>query len=142
MANKYLGINSLLQYAGVGTSPSAYATIGGVKDIKQSASVTVIDTTTMDITDRTKRKSGALIDEGKMTFQIFADWTDTAGHVALWSNRGQTGYFKLIPGGYPTSPGVTKTFTAVIADISETYPLDNYQVWDLTLDVTGPAVKS
>lgn len=141
--NQYFGAGTLIKYGGL-TSPPSYVAVGGIRDvIKGSATVGTTDITTHDVAvvDRTRRKGGTLIDEGSYTFQVFSDLADSgaSGQVTLFNNRGKTGYFQLVPaGGY--SPAKTITFQAVIADVSDSYPMDGFQVWDMKLEVTGPKV--
>ena len=142
MANQQYGAGTLVQFGGL-TSPPTYVTIASIKgDIKGAASVGIADISTHDTmaVDRTKRKGGTTIDEGKYTFDLFSDLTDAgaAGHATLMANRGKTGYFKIVPANY--SPAKTITFQAVIASISDMYPMENYQTWSMELDVTGPKV--
>ncbi len=143
--NQYFGGGTLLQFGGLTapSSTSAYATLAGITDVIKGASTTkVIDITTHDATNidtnPTIRKAGGLIDEGKYTFKMYSDLGDTAGQIALFNARHKTGYFRLLPVGY--SPQKSVTFQAVIADISDSYPLADYQMWDVTLDVSGPKV--
>lgn len=131
---------ALLSFGGI-TSPPSYAPLGGCKDIKgPDGSVTVLDSTTQDITDNTKRKLGALIDEGKLTVTVWEDWGDTSGQVVLMKNKGAVGYFQLAPKNY--SPAVTLTFTAVISKVGHSYKIDGEQAFDLELDITAPVVKT
>ena len=140
--NQYYGAGTLLKYGGLtSASVGSYVTIGGIKgDIKGASTVQVVDISTHDtmVVDRTKRKGGATIDEGKYTFELFSDLGDSTGQMTLMNNRGKTAYFQMTPAAY--SPAKTITFTAVISSVSDTYPMENYQTWSVELDVSGPKV--
>lgn len=123
------------------TSPPSYLILGGCKDIKgPDGSATVLDSTTQDITDNTKRKLGALVDEGKITVTVWEDLTDTTGHRILVGNKGALGYFQLKPKNY--SPVVTRTFTAIISKVGSSYKIDGEQAFDLELDISAPVVTA
>lgn len=138
--SQFYGAGTLVKFGGL-TSPPTYVTLGGIKgDIKGSRTSGVTDISTHDTmaVDRTKRKAGTTIDEGKYTFEMFSDLTDTAGQVLVNNNVNKTGYFQIAPAGY--SPAKTITFQAVIVSISEVFPMEGYQTWTMELDVTGPKV--
>ena len=121
-------------------SAGTYTTLGGVKDIKRGGrSATIVDATTQDVNDNTKRKIGALVDEGNVTFQMWVDLADS-GHQALMTNVGNIGYFQLAPKNQ--TPAKTKTFAAVVQTVGETYPVDGGQVYDVTIDITAPVVTA
>lgn len=141
MSQQFYGAGTVLEYGGL-TSPPSYVTVGGIrKDYKQGRSAGVTDISTHDTmaVDRTKRKGGTTIDEGKFTFELFSDLTDTQ-HQALRDNVGKTAYFRLTPAAY--SPAKHKTFTAVIVNVSETYPMEDYQTWSIELDISAPSLWS
>lgn len=135
MANQYVGGATLSWSA---ASPISYLAVGLVKDIKKGAkSSTVLDATTQDVTDNTKRKLGGLVDPGQCGFQLWGDLTDSTGHVAMLAAVGSVCYFKLtLKGG----SGKIQTFAALIQSVSETYPVDGGQMWDVSLDISGPTV--
>ena len=136
--NQQYGAGTVLEYGGL-TSPPSYVAIGGItKDYKGNKTAGVTDISTHDTmaVDRTKRKGGTTIDEGKYTFELFSDLTDTQ-HQALRDNVSKTAYFRLTPANY--SPAKKKTFQAVIVGVSDTYPMEGYQTWSIELDITAPA---
>ncbi len=121
-------------------SAGAYTTLGGIKDIKRSGrSATILDSTTQDVADNTKRKLGALVDEGNCTFDMWFDLADS-GHQALMANVGKIAYFQAAPKNQ--TPAKTKTFTAVIQTVGEVYPVDGGQMYSVTLDISAPVVTA
>ena len=141
MSNQVYGAGTVLEYGGL-TSPPSYNVVGGIMgDYKQGRSAAVVDLSTHDTMaiDRTKRKGGTTIDEGKFTFELFSDLGDTQ-HQALRDNIAKTAYFRLTPAGY--SPAKHKSFQAVIVNVGETYPMENYQKWSIELDISAPSVWS
>lgn len=128
------GLGTLLKYGGL-SSPPSYATIGLVKDIKgPEQSATIIDATTQDVTDNRKRKIGALVDAGTVTFQAWFNIKGTQ-HAALYNNVGALAYFTLTPAG--NSPVEVITFQAVIQKVGNTFPVDGGQMMEVTLDISG-----
>ncbi len=137
MANQYVG-GALLKVNFV--SAGSYATLGLVKDIKRSGrTANVLDGTTQEITDNTKRKLGALVDEGNCTFDMWVDLADT-GHASLMTAVGAIAYFQLAPKNQ--TPAKTKTFTAVVQTVGEAYPVDGGQMYSVTLDISAPVVTA
>lgn len=126
--NQYFGAGTLVQFGGTAASAGAYVTLGGIKgDIKGTSTTVVVDTTSHDTCAAdivaghppSKRKAGAIVDEGSYSFEMFSDLGDSTGQLALFNSRGKTGFFKLVPAAY-TSPGHSVTFSAVIGATSAT----------------------
>lgn len=86
-------------------------------------------------------KKASLRDNGQVTFDIYYDSTDTNGHAVLLTNHDAktvTNFQMII-----TDTGAEQySFAAIISQLSYSGQVEGFNVYSVTLDVSGAVTRS